>query len=211
MTVNDPYDSNAGAPSPNEPLPPESVVSHGTEALGPTAPAPEAGPEPLAPPPLETQRLDRRVVVWWWLSGLVSTVILATVLSGVLFALRGELMARALWWPAFYGASVLVGLKLGWTIIAPPLSWHRWRWGMDHELLMLRWGIIWHHERAIPISRLQHVDLTRGPIERLFGLTTLIVHTAGTSSASFDLPGLADLAARDLRDRILAARGDDVV
>jgi hypothetical protein len=165
----------------------------------------------LAPPPLETERLDRRVIAWWWLSGLVSTAVLAAVAAGVLFSVRGELVTRGLWRPVFYGACGVVGLKLAWTLIAPPLSWHRWRWGMDHELLMLRWGILWHHERAIPVSRLQHVDLTRGPIERLFGLTTLVVHTAGTSAASFDLPGLADPAARALRDRILAARGNDIV
>jgi membrane protein YdbS with pleckstrin-like domain len=175
-----------------------------------------AAPLPTAPAPspahlLETERLDRRVVVYWWLAGLVSTAILAAVVGGVLFVAQRELQQRDLWTTALTVGVVLVGLKMAWTIVAPPLSWVRWRWGMDHELLVLRWGIISHHERAIPISRLQHVDLTRGPIERLFGLTTLVVHTAGTSAASFDLPGLADAEARALRDRILAARGDDVV
>jgi hypothetical protein len=161
--------------------------------------------------PLERQRLDRRVVAYWWLAGTVSTAILAGVLYGLLLVTRSELAARGLWRPALYAAAVLLSLKIAWTVIAPPWSWRRWRWGMDHELLVLRWGIISHHERAIPISRLQHVDLTRGPIERMFGLTTLVVHTAGPSAASFDLPGLADADARALRDRILAARGDDVV
>ena len=165
----------------------------------------------LAPPPLEIHRLDRRVVVWWWLSGLVTTVLIAAVFAALLLSVRQELGARGLFWPACYAACGVVGLKLAWTLVAPPLSWQRWRWGIDLELLMLRWGIIWHHERAIPISRLQHVDLTRGPIERLFGLTTLVVHTAGTSAVSFDLPGLTDADARALRDRILAARGNDVV
>lgn len=171
-------------------------------------------PSPPAAPPahlLETERLDRRVVVYWWLSGAVSTAILALVLGGAMLVARRELETRELWTLSFTVASVLVGVKLVWTIAAPPWSWLRWRWGMDQELLVLRWGIISHHERAIPIRRLQHVDLSRGPIERLFGLTTLIVHTAGTSLASFELPGLADGVARDLRDRILAARGDDVV
>lgn len=181
-----------------------------TDPSFPEEPEQDAGGPPAAHL-LETERLDRRVVVYWWLSGFVSTAILAAIVAGVLWAAQAELRERDLWAVAFWGGSFLVGLKLAWTVLAPPLSWMRWRWGMDAELLVLRWGIISHYERAIPITRLQHVDLTRGPIERLFGLTTLVVHTAGTSAASFELPGLADPEARSLRDRILAARGDDVV
>jgi membrane protein YdbS with pleckstrin-like domain len=71
--------------------------------------------------------------------------------------------------------------------------------------------VIFHEEKAIPVSRLQHVDLTRGPIERAFGLATLVVHTAGTEAASFRLPGLTADRAGQLRDAILEARGDDTV
>ncbi|MEZ5963732.1 MAG: PH domain-containing protein [Planctomycetota bacterium] len=179
----------------------------------PNLPSPASAPgadEPLVST-LETERLDRRVVAYWWLSGLVSSAILALFLGGLLFAGRVELEARQLWQVASWACGGLIGVKLAWALVAPPLSWARWRWGMDDQLLVLRWGIISHYERAIPVSRLQHIDLTRGPIERLFGLSTLVVHTAGTSAASFDLPGLADGVARTLRDRILAARGDDVV
>lgn len=178
-------------------------------SLSPPADSP-AGPAPAAQL-LESERLDRRVVAYWWLSGIVSSLVLAAMVGGMLVVGRTELQARGLWTLATWVGGALVGVKLAWSVLAPPLSWMRWRWGMDEELLVLRWGIISHYERAIPISRLQHVDLTRGPIERLFGLSTLIVHTAGTSAASFDLPGLADKVARSLRDRILTARGDDVV
>lgn len=191
-------------------------------AAAPDAPAPEPevgvpSPAPLPPahaplpPPLEAQQLDGRVVPYWWLAGLVSTAIVAAILLALLATLRQELRVHKFYDLAFWCAYGLIALKFAWTVIAPPWSWRRWRWGIDHELLTLRWGIISHYERVIPISRLQHVDLTRGPIERLFGLTTLVVHTAGTSAASFDLPGLSDARARMLRDRILAARGDDIV
>ncbi|MGA0058478.1 MAG: PH domain-containing protein [Planctomycetota bacterium] len=53
--------------------------------------------------------------------------------------------------------------------------------------------------------------MTRGPIERAFGLATLVVHTAGTEAASFRLPGLTADRAGQLRDAILEARGDDTV
>jgi hypothetical protein len=107
-----------------------------------------------------------------------------------------------------------VGLStalLAWTLISPPLAYARWRYSVDSELLLARYGILFIEEKAIPISRLQHVDLYRGFLERMFGLTTLIVFTAGTEGAHFRLPGLSLVRARELRDLILAARGDDVI
>lgn len=179
-----------------------------TDATLPPAPP---GPAPIDRPTPTDLRLDRRVVPYWWLAGLTSTAILAGLIVGVAVVFRRELIARGYWDSLFWTATALLSLRATWAIIAPPWSWRRWRWRIDPELLLLRWGIISHHERAIPISRLQHVDLTRGPIERLFGLTTVVVHTAGTESSSFRLPGLADIDARAVRDRILATRGDDVV
>ena len=40
---------------------------------------------------------------------------------------------------------------------------------------------------------------------------TLVVFTAGTEGATFRVPGLPIARARQMRDRILAARGDDVI
>ena len=58
---------------------------------------------------------------------------------------------------------------------------------------------------------MQHIDLMRGPIERVFGLATLVVFTAGNEGSSFRVPGLAVGRAQELRDRILQARGDDLL
>ena len=63
-------------------------------------------------------------------------------------------------------------------------------------------------ERAVPVRRMQHVDLSRGPIERLFGLATLVVFTAGNEGSAFRVPGLPVQKAQELRDRIVQMRGD---
>ncbi len=55
---------------------------------------------------------------------------------------------------------------------------------------------------------MQHVDLTRGPIDRRFGPATLVVYTAGNEGSAFRVPGLRLRRAQDLRDRIVEARGD---
>jgi membrane protein YdbS with pleckstrin-like domain len=78
-------------------------------------------------------------------------------------------------------------------------------------VLLIRKGVWFRSIKLLPLPRLQHVDVKRGPLQRHFGLATLVMHTAGTHAASIEVPGLdADEALR-LRDRLVAAGGDDGV
>jgi membrane protein YdbS with pleckstrin-like domain len=65
----------------------------------------------------------------------------------------------------------------------------------------------------VPRSRVQHLDIERGPIERHFGLATLILHTAGTRRQAIRQSGLPDADAVALRDALVPAsdRHDDVL
>ena len=53
-----------------------------------------------------------------------------------------------------------------------------------------------------PLVRVQHIDVTRGPLEKMFGVATLVVHTAGTHNSVVTLPGLAPDRAGQIRDII---------
>ena len=155
------------------------------------------------------ERLDHRVVPYWLLSGLLSSVVLCGFMVGGVALVRSQAPDWSL--PAIIAASVVGGILVGWSLISPYLAYVRWRFTVDRELMLMRYGIIFHEERTIPISRMQHVDLTRGPVERMFGLATLVVFTAGNEGSAFRLPGVAVLRAGELRDQILAARGDDIL
>ena len=61
----------------------------------------------------------------------------------------------------------------------------------------------------MPRSRVQHLDIERGPIERRFGLATLGVHTAGTRLSALRQGGFRDADAVALRDALLPEAGDD--
>ncbi len=57
----------------------------------------------------------------------------------------------------------------------------------EHDL-SLRSGVISHRVETIPFSRVQHVSVGRGLVERSLGLATLEVSSAGPDIA---VPGLA--------------------
>jgi hypothetical protein len=188
-----------------------------------TPPEPTGYDAPAPPTPFTVgepdELLDRRVVVYWLLSGLISWGFMALFIGGgatfVYLQAVGSGDDASGWGTAWNWvlpvAVGMLGILLLWTLIAPPLAYARWRFAVDRDLLLARYGILFIEEKAIPISRLQHVDLYRGFLERLFGLATLIVFTAGTEGAHFRLPGLSLARARELRDLIIAARGDDVI
>lgn len=72
----------------------------------------------------------------------------------------------------------------------------------DHDLVM-KSGLFWQKEVIQPIRRIQHVELTRGPLEKRLGLAKIHLYSAGTSGATFTIPGLRLLTAARIRRYVL--------
>lgn len=108
---------------------------------------------------------------------------------------------------AIIGLLALAGFTLGRA------RWRRTHWRLDARGLQVRRGLIWKSEVLVPRTRVQHLDLERGPIERRFGLATLVVHTAGTRMHALRQHGFLDADAVALRDALLpeADRHDDAL
>ncbi|PHS20500.1 MAG: hypothetical protein COA86_00700 [Kangiella sp.] len=64
-------------------------------------------------------------------------------------------------------------------------------------------GIWWKKQTALSFSRIQHIDLSSGPLERKYGMATLKFFTAGGASSDLRIHGLPLEIAEDLRQQIL--------
>lgn len=80
-------------------------------------------------------------------------------------------------------------------------------YGVCSDELLMQKGVIWFKRISLPYTRLQHISLTQGPIERKFGLHTLKCFSAGSGSAEIELPGLESRTAEKLRQHLLAKAG----
>jgi uncharacterized protein len=69
--------------------------------------------------------------------------------------------------------------------------------------LIFRRGIIFRRQVAVPYGRLQLVDVSRGPISRLLGLSELRLVTAAVSTG-VSIPGLPKAEAEELRDHLIS-------
>ena len=153
--------------------------------------------------------LDPRVVGLWRVTGAIGFGVLLTGLLVAVVVMQISMPELGL--PSL---SVWVALALlcGWLIYwRPPRLYRSWGYRIDGKVIETRSGLLFQITRLLPLSRLQHVDLQRGPIERAFGLASLILHTAGTHEAHITIPGLDVSEAQRLRDHLVAIGGDDAV
>jgi hypothetical protein len=125
----------------------------------------------------------------FWVPALVATLILDRTLL--------ELTPVAGLVPSLVGA---IGLSA--MIVAPDRIYRRLGYAIDGRLLRTVRGWLFHTDTIVPFVRVQHIDVTRGPFDKLFGTATLVVHTAGTHNSVVTLPGLSPERAAEIREAI---------
>jgi hypothetical protein len=63
-------------------------------------------------------------------------------------------------------------------------------------------GLLFFHMTSVPFNRIQHCEVSQGPLARLFDLASVKVYTAGGSSSDLSISGLTKERAQKLRDFI---------
>lgn len=134
-------------------------------------------------------------VVAWRISAAFS-LLAPLAMSSVLLAIVAPSLAGIL---LLISAPVLFFVVVWWL---PKVRWQRWRWRLGEEAFHLRFGVLIRRSEHVPYFRIQHIEVTSGPIERWLGLNTLSVTTASASGAAV-LPGVARADAPALRQALL--------
>ena len=112
-----------------------------------------------------------------------------TLPEGLLFA-----------WPVVTtGLLALWGLLSVYHWLADPLL----QFSLREQDLSVHKGLIFRSITCQPVLRIQHIELKRGPLERLAGLATLQVFSAGGAGHTFEIPGLPVAQAQKIRQFIL--------
>lgn len=120
------------------------------------------------------------------------------------FSLIGLVAAGGVWL-AFSGL-------LAWRAHAwPAIAYGHTSYKVDAQGIEIRRGVFWRTITSIPRSRVQHTDVSQGPLQRTHELGTLVVYTAGTDHARVDLPGLAHARALLVREHLLPKGDADAI
>ena len=149
-------------------------------------------------------RLDPRVIS---LERIIGGLSVALTAGGSLIGLGVRMLV---------GDDMPVGrilLPVMWLLLVLIGAWKAYRWParayqhtsyrVDDQGIEIRTGVYWRVVINVPRSRVQHIDVSQGPIERRFGLGTLVIHTAGTDHAKVELSGLEHGRALRIREHLL--------
>ncbi len=77
---------------------------------------------------------------------------------------------------AMFAAFVLISVYL---VAGPAVFYRRYRYRLDEDKAEIRRGIIVISHTLVPIERIHQVQVSKGPINRMFGLANVIITTAG--------------------------------
>ncbi|HEY2372369.1 MAG TPA: PH domain-containing protein [Gaiellaceae bacterium] len=116
--------------------------------------------------------------------------------AAVLFAV---LVSSTVTWSVGAAAAVLVAGAVAQIFVARRVR--AWGYAEREDDLLVKRGVLFSRLSVIPYGRMQFVDVTAGPVERLFGLATVRMHTAAAASDA-RIPGLESDEAARVRDRL---------
>lgn len=157
---------------------------------------------------MDMQALDPRVTWLWRAQALVRVATFWGPLCGGAGVGVGSLAG----WQAGLALALVLGLTLlALEMIWPSLAYEHWRYAVREHDLLVEQGVLFRRRSAIPHRRIQHVDTRQGPLERLFGLSQVMVYTAAGALADGAIPGLGEEEANALRDALSRRGGDDGV
>jgi membrane protein YdbS with pleckstrin-like domain len=166
-------------------------------------------PAPAAPPPVREPAwsLSRSAIGYWVTEGVLESMFTGLLAGAVLLfvpATPGTPLP-ALRWIVPIAALVYAVVAIG---VRPWVRHRVHRWEVTDDAVYTVTGWLTRTWTLVPISRIQTVDVTRGPLQQAFGLASVAVLTA-SSQGTVRVPHLeADVAQRVADD--LAHRAEQV-
>jgi uncharacterized protein len=151
------------------------------------------------------ERLDPRAKTLWRITGAIGALPLLAIGAFVSWALL-----KVVEFPLLLGILPFLTALALFVLLAgviPDLRWRRWRYEIREDEVDLQRGIVWISRTLVPLARIQHVDTQSGPLQRRFGLATVVFYTAAGPN---QIPELSTPVAAGVRDRIAElTRGQD--
>jgi membrane protein YdbS with pleckstrin-like domain len=153
--------------------------------------------EPFDPPEVEWTRVSARLAAARRIVTCGPLLLLAAAL-----ALLGVVLDTS--WGTGAAVVPLAAAAWAWWVVGRQVR--SWGYAERADDLLVRHGVAFRTVVVVPYGRMQYVDVYAGPVDRIFGLAKVQLHTASARSDAY-IPGLPPQEAARLRDR-LASRGE---
>lgn len=146
---------------------------------------------------------------------------------------KNLLKADIIWSLLFFGIAFIVSLVLRfvfdiewmidyghyiWIVLATLTAisvlfvyseFHKKSYAIRQKDIVYNSGLFWRSSIVVPFNRVQHCEVSQGPIDRFYNLAELKVFTAGGSSSDLSISGLSPETAARIKDFIVIKTGID--
>lgn len=149
------------------------------------------------------EKPEKKIIPVW----ILGYAVLAFVLAGVVSGLASRLFnysTQPVFLLSFAGLAAL-------SVILGYVKYRAWRFTLRDDHVYLEHGVFIKVRSMVPYVRVQHIDTRRSILDRLLGLSKLVVYTAGSRGADVTIPGLLPERAEDMQQELrdLAIESDD--
>jgi uncharacterized protein len=148
-------------------------------------------------------KLEPKVQTLWRVTNGIMSLVVSCL------AIIPDLIVRktATAWPLFPFALPLfaffvLGILTQWIV---GRSYQCYRYELGEDDLAVAKGVFWKSWRFVNRNRIQHVDLTSGPIARALGLVEVSIFVGGMHTAAVTIPGLSMSDGEKLRATLVKA------
>lgn len=161
------------------------------------------------------QQLDSKAVWLFFISSILRWFVFIFIFAVYIgFILVGVERGLFTFFSSLQWLWIIIPVLLIFFWIWAKLTYHFYKYELREEGFRKELGIIWKKYVTIPYDRIQNVDIRRGVVARILGLSDLYIQTAGASAqysrfgaggfgAEGVLPGLSREVAEEIRDELI--------
>jgi len=142
--------------------------------------------EPIVLKPEKEQK-----TMWFICWAIPFVIVLAVLVVLLLFVKEEAFVVFAL---CLIGWLIVMSLILLWI----PAFFRSLEYVVDNDSAKAKVGVFWKKRVTVPYTKITNIDVTQGPLQRIFGIGTIHVQTAGAGGAQGAQAELKLLGVRDL-------------
>jgi len=138
------------------------------------------------------ERLDKQIRNVWMAISVLTGLFIGGITGSIVYLITETAILGILVFAVF-------------PVLLPIYSFYRyrnWCFKVHDDHLVINHGVLRKTSAVIPYVRVQHIDTNRGPLERILGLASLRVYTAGSKGADMRIPGLSSKRAEEMQEEL---------
>lgn len=137
---------------------------------------------------------EKKITTAWILTGLIASAVLSTILTAPVILGTGFSGTTAF--------GIIFTLLATITVVHTVYRYRSWGFEVRDDHLYLEHGVLVKTYSMVPFVRIQHIDTQRNPVDRLLGLSQIVVYTAGSRGADVAIPGLEPEDTKEMQEKL---------